>query len=291
MMQYKQPEVAESYGELAQIPGLDVTVDKFNNRLVIWEQDIINLWQSIEDIRKLAEKIPWLGKIIVFCTENYWKEFIASGYRLEGYMEGFINGAPAVVVSKFLQQERAVPKDFLQEDRVLEKIFAKNSSSTKRQLGADYIIRTPVFEDIPQMAELYNKVFILYPTPVKNPSHLRACMQKNYLYKVIEHKGEIVSAASAEINYYYKAAEITDCVTKEEYRGQGLMYHLVGALEEEMMRSKLKTLFSLARAKSFGVNSVFHQSGYSYRGRLINNCKICSGFEDMNIWEKEIWAL
>ncbi|HCP15639.1 MAG TPA: putative beta-lysine N-acetyltransferase, partial [Peptococcaceae bacterium] len=27
---------------------------------------------------------------------------------------------------------------------------------------------------------------------------------------------------------------------------------------------------------------------YEYSGRLVNNCDICGGFEDMNIWVKRL---
>lgn len=36
------------------------------------------------------------------------------------------------------------------------------------------------------------------------------------------------------------------------------------------------------------MNRVLVQHGYAYSGRLVNNCDICGGFEDMNLWAKEL---
>jgi hypothetical protein len=44
----------------------------------------------------------------------------------------------------------------------------------------------------------------------------------------------------------------------------------------------------MARARSFGMNMVFYQLGYEFNGRLVNNCDIHGGYEDMNIWVKDL---
>lgn len=66
------------------------------------------------------------------------------------------------------------------------------------------------------------------------------------------------------------------------------MNHLIAALEKEMADREIFHVFSLARAASYGMNAVLHQSGYSYRGRLINNCYIYESLENMNVWCKTL---
>ncbi len=36
------------------------------------------------------------------------------------------------------------------------------------------------------------------------------------------------------------------------------------------------------------MNAAFHQLGYTYTGRLANNCYIFDKLEDMNIWVKDL---
>lgn len=63
---------------------------------------------------------------------------------------------------------------------------------------------------------------------------------------------------------------------------------LIEALEKEMAGEDIVHVFSLARASSFGMNAVLYHSGYQYGGRLINNCFIAEGLENMNIWCKQL---
>lgn len=80
-------------------------------------------------------------------------------------------------------------------------------------------------------------------------------------------------------------------VTIPEYRGQGLLSNLVYSLEQDLTQKGFYTLYSLSRAMNPGINAVLFKLGYKYTGRLINNCHICGGFEDMNIWVKKLKEL
>ncbi|MDK2821144.1 MAG: beta-lysine N6-acetyltransferase [Clostridia bacterium] len=83
------------------------------------------------------------------------------------------------------------------------------------------------------------------------------------------------------------AAEISDYATNPDYRGHGLMRILTSAIEDELKRSGIISIYSLARAISRGMNSALYKCGYTYRGKFINNCHICGKFEDMNLWTKD----
>jgi hypothetical protein len=57
-------------------------------------------------------------------------------------------------------------------------------------------------------------------------------------------------------------------------------------LEKHLEDNGIYCVYSIARALSFGMNAVFFQLGYEYRGRLANNCCIFDKIEDMNLWVK-----
>jgi putative beta-lysine N-acetyltransferase len=133
---------------------------------------------------------------------------------------------------------------------------------------------------------LYGKVFKIYPTPMNNPEYVKKCMKGGTVFYIFYYEGEIISAASAEINAFYHNAEITDCATLPEHRQHGLMKHLIAKLEEHLVSHEIYCIYSLARSLSFGMNGALHQHGYSYRGRLANNCYIFDKLEDMNLWVK-----
>ena len=67
-------------------------------------------------------------------------------------------------------------------------------------------------------------------------------------------------------------AELTNCATLPEYRKHGFMKSLLIKLEEEL-RERFSAPIQLLDL-SFGMNLAFHQLGYTYTGRLANNCYI-----------------
>jgi putative beta-lysine N-acetyltransferase len=149
------------------------------------------------------------------------------------------------------------------------------------------VLREAVEADIPEISALYEKVFKTYPIPLNQPQYVELLMDKDYLFMVITHEGTNISCALADINYQLSNAEITDCASLPEYRGQGLMFAVIGALEKEVQSRGIKCLYSIARALSPGMNTVFKKLGYTYTGRLVNNCNIFGKFEDMNLWVKK----
>ena len=119
-------------------------------------------------------------------------------------------------------------------------------------------------------------------------TYLEKIMQKTSIFKIMLYQNKIISAASIDVDQRTSSAELTDCATTEDHCGKGLMSHLVKSLEIEAKKLNLITLYSIARARSIGMNSVFSHNMYNYYGCLINNCHICGQLENMNIWSKRI---
>jgi beta-lysine N6-acetyltransferase len=113
-------------------------------------------------------------------------------------------------------------------------------------------------------------------------------MEEGTVFYVIETNDKIVSAASADINNKLVNAELTDCATLPEYRKHGFMKVLLMRLEQELIERGIYCSFSIARSLSYGMNACFHQLGYQYTGRMLNNCYIYDKLEDMNVWVKDL---
>lgn len=228
-----------------------------------------------------------LGKIIAVIDDRDEKVFRHNGYILEGNIPGYFKGKDGHCLSYFTKQERAHSIPLEKEDMIISQAqevrgqyqFSENNK---------FVFRDANESDANQLAKLYDTVFKSYPTPMDNPAYIKKVMNQKVLFKVAEVAGQIVSAASADMNSVLLNAEITDCATLTEYRGQGLLSDLIYQLEGELIKKDFVTLFSLSRALSVGVNIVLVKQGYVYSGRQINNCDIMGKFEDMNIWVKRL---
>lgn len=228
-----------------------------------------------------------LGKIISTIYSKDTDAFCNNGYIIEGVIPGFFKGEPGYCTSFFALEERASSTSLEEENTIVNK--AKELKNQYENTYNDiFQIKTATENHVEQLAYLFNAVFETYPTPINNPDYIKKVMNNHVLFKIAEYQGQIVSAASADINPEFLNAEITDCATLREFRGKGLLSQLIYSLEQQLRQRNLITLFSLSRSLSAGINIVLSKHGYEYTGRLINNCDIMGKFEDMNIWVKNI---
>ena len=269
----------------------ELFLDQYNQRLRVLNYSAEDVGPLVLALRKLADANGF-DKIIVMASHDDWQGFLRFGYVLEAVLEYYHGGDDAFIVSKFRSQERLDAPSLMDETLVIEQITAAVPvGSSRKPLPEGYSIRLARREDIFALLELYTEIFDSYPSPLKHASYLEHIFQKESLFAVCVHDGAVVAAASAELMPKKRAAELTDCATRKEARGKGLMSHLLLTLEEELCRRTYVCAYTMARGRSFGMNSVFHNLGYEYTGRLINNCDIYGAYEDMNIWVKDLRPL
>ena len=184
---------------------------------------------------------------------------------------------------KYFSAARAYNPKQAGEQRIVEKIVREEKSAPEIDFQ---LVSMTTSEDADALALLYSSVFKVYPTPLGNPVHVRKTMEEGTIYVVIREQKKIISVASAEINRQYSNAELTDCATLPEAEGKGYVKKLLSKLEEVLQKDKIRCLYTIARAESYGMNKAFHQLNFTFGGRLVNNCFIYSGLEDMNVWYK-----
>lgn len=253
--------------------------DQINSRVKILSHQSINS-HHLKSIKKLALENN-MGKVISFSPESNYQLFNDEGFEVEGRITGFFKGQDALCCSFFVDEARrnSSPQDYMLPDLTLEK-----NDISSNQL---FEIRDALEEDISQMTELFRTVFETYPSPVFDGEYIRSNMRrKKVIYKVALDHGKIIGIASAEININQLNAEMTDCVTSPSYRGHGILTAILLELENHLQTNGFICLYSLCRATIPAVNRAFNRQGYSYSGRMINNCHMCGAFEDMNIWVK-----
>jgi beta-lysine N6-acetyltransferase len=265
---------------------LTVCIDPFNKRIRI-DDYLGNLQQALLKAEKMVTETK-AEKLIVKVRLEHYNEFLVHGFCCEGKIDGYFLGSDAYFFTKYYDIKRRSSEEWVREDELINSITSlpRSTSTTIDSKGLNLIKVT--LSDIESLAELYKEVFLIYPTPLHDPTYIEKTLQEGTIYYCFQEKEKIVSAASAEVNLFYKNAELTDCATLMSYRKHGLMKFLLQKLEEDLIKSRIYCAYSLARARSFGMNAVFHHLGYSYRGRMMKNCYIYEQLEDMNVWVKNL---
>lgn len=264
----------------------EVYLDPFNRRIRVddYRGNTTMMLQKVEELirQNHAEKLIIKGRV------EDGLSFFAFGLQPEAVVDKYFHGSDAYFYSKFYTQERKRNDHWITEDGMIHSIYQLDSSAKKGFPPPEYECKKVDESSAEELSGLYRQVFQIYPTPLFDPEYVKKTMQEGTIYYAFFHEGKIVSAASAEINSFYKNAELTDCATLTEYRKYGLMKFILQELEVELKRGGIYCAYSIARSLSFGMNAVLYQLGYSYRGRLMNNCYIYDKLENMNIWVKNL---
>lgn len=221
------------------------------------------------------------------CHKHQINIFEECGFVAEGVIDGFFQGEDATCMSLFLDKRRENSLYEEKENRIID-YCVKNTNRFELTKNKNYTMRQAVPDDIPQMIQLFQAVFETYPTPIFSREYLQKVMRDHVLFMVAEEERKIISIASADLDKQHMNAEITDCATYPKYQGRNIVSELIFQLETHLKHNGFATVYSLSRANNLGINRSLSKLGYMYRGRLINNCNICGGFEDMNIWIKSL---
>lgn len=278
----------QKYSEQKQLKAAtyqaNIVVDYFNNRLRVLEYRG-KLSSLLDEVNEISTEHSF-EKIICMARHEDLNEFMAQGFMIEAMIQKYFNGSDAYFVTKYFTNERRNSEKWMEEEKIITDILSKPREY--KQTDTTFLIRKATPEDANELATLYDAVFQIYPTPLNNPEYIQRVMKDSTIFYVAVDNGVIVSAASAEVNHTFYNAELTDCATLDSYRKHGLMKKLLTQLENELMNSGIYCAYSIARALSYGMNKSFYQLGYSYTGRLTNNCYIFDKIEDMNVWVKNL---
>lgn len=260
-----------------------ITVDERNKRLVVngyaqgTKPSLFGRHLIYLAVKKKLEKI-WLWALP---TDVH--EFLRCGFRTEGNLFRGNYEEFAVSLAYYVSGARGHSDKLQSENNIIHTVRTEPINQSQRlPLGMELKLLNESFAR--QISQLLTQVFTSYPSPVENPQYIRSLIQHGNIFAGAFSQEKLISVAAAYPDPILNRCEMTDCATIEEYRGHSLSERLLWILEHEVQKHGSFNLYTLARAQSYGMNRVFHKLGYSYQGRLINNCHIAGSFEDMNLW-------
>jgi putative beta-lysine N-acetyltransferase len=287
-----EPDAAGEANVLARLEGrgfkAQVYFSPLNQRIQVLSYDATDARAMVAELEAKARRVGF-GKVFLKAPKGDVFRLAEAGMCAEATIEGYFRGRPAVVMSRFLVDERRERPHEDAEDEILERIRERPADSSVPALPHGYEMFPGEPDDAAEVARLYGEVFASYPFPITDPEYITATMKSNVRYRIVrDAEGVVVGAASAETNPDLENAEMTDFATLPSQRGLGLAQHILAALETDMAARGITNLYTIARARSAGMNRVFYNRGYEWTGTLVNNCHIAGQFEDMHVWCKSL---
>jgi putative beta-lysine N-acetyltransferase len=225
------------------------------------------------------------GRIVVLAPGELRDGLIATGSEVEAVMPGFYrNGRDCAVLGLALDPVRRTlsdPEAVTAVDRLLSR---RSPGKTRPHVETQRATN----DDAPAIAELIAETFEHYPTPSGVPQYIADQITDGVPFRLIREENEIIACASAGLVRDAQTAELTDCATRPAARGRGLMQSILTDLMDDLREMGYPTAFTLARAREPGMNLAFQRLGFAFRGRMIQSCRIGTGFEDMNVWSRRL---
>ncbi len=262
---------------------------KNNNRIYLMKLDQSDGGQILTKLDELS-KAEGYTKIVAKVPDQACEMFINHGYQRECTIPHFYNGEdPVHFMSRFNNHDRGLLSQEVQEIIKTNINIAESKKNDQKNilLPPGYTIRELREEDIQCLVDLYKAVFPVYPFPIFDNAYIASTMKDYIQYFGVFADGKLYAASSAEIDYNAKNAEMTDFARHPDCsKGLNLSYLLLRHMEEAMKSQHIKTLYTIARAYSPGMNATFARLNYTFAGTLINNTLISDGIESMNVWYK-----
>jgi putative beta-lysine N-acetyltransferase len=229
----------------------------------------------------------------IFCKVPLWavSEFKKNEFLQEASIPQFYEGeTEAVFLSKFMNRTRLQITEEKKEEieKNIQISLKKQKIPLIIQKNALFSARILTKDDITDLVELYKKVFKTYPFPIHEKSYIKETMNENVIYFGVFKENKLMAVSSSEMDIKSKNAEMTDFATDPEFTGNGFAFLLLREMEAEMRKRKMKTLYTIARSHSAGMNITFAKLEYNFSGTLRNNTNIFGQIESMNIWYKLI---
>ncbi len=215
----------------AEKGAAEIDADRFNERLRVIRYDgqITALIPAV-----LAEaKQEGAQKVIFFAKRGDEPEFVKHLFIVEGVIDGYYNGHEAVVMVRYLSEERRRSDSYVSEDSTVDRLY-ETPQRGLTQTESALMFRKADEDDADRLSHLYKHVFLTYPTPVFNPLYIKKTMRENTIYYAAFDQDRLIGAASADINPVLGHAEMTDCAVLSDYRGNSVTAHLFKALEQEL---------------------------------------------------------
>lgn len=267
--------------------GCPAVLDPFNRRLKVYDLNAGDLSACVSPATPGPDD-QVIGKITAYALPGEGRLWAELGFRQEAVIRGFYpDSVDAHIWAAYPNPERETCAKTNEYEATVS-VAASKETLDSLSLAEGFECRVAQAEDASGIAELMEQIFPVYPSPISEHLISEQIRSEANLFRVVQDQAkEIVAVASAELDKERSSAEMTDCATRPEFRGQGFMAYLLDRLESDLLcRFGISDLYTIARAEEVGMNCVFSKLGYEYTGRLVNNCRMPTGWESMNVWCK-----
>ncbi|WP_339840179.1 GNAT family N-acetyltransferase [uncultured Maribacter sp.] len=276
------------FEKIETIDGALVYHGNMHNRIYFTEANNADLGILVSKMKALAKQKKY-EKILSRAPESSMGVLQSNGFTVEAKIPGLYNGTiDGYFLADYIKKERHINDE--KSRKTIESVKSIALAANKPQTDShfDLPLNTQIKKltsaDFPLLEDLHKKAYKYHPNQIKDVGHFSMLHELKHQFYGLFENGELLVSAILDIHETESNLEIVDFVTHPDYRGQNLSYFLVQDIKEKMKTSGCKTIYSLVRATSYGLNITYSKHGFILAGTLTNNCVVRDTMESMNIW-------
>ena len=260
----------------------------YNQRIYLMKLHHADTLFVLEQMSRMARENHY-SKIFCKVPQSEAPVFTAHGFLCEAQIPRFYNQQDAVFfMSKFLNSDRLLNFETEQLTLLSKMLKQPGQSSPAPESTQKYRVKKLGTQHCHAIPNVYRQVFASYPFPIFDARYIAETMADTMTYFGIEVKNQLVALAATETDAIGRNAEMTDFAILPAFRGKKLSELLLEKMEEQMQNMDIKTLYTIARINSIGMNKTFIRAGYTYSGTAVKNTHIAGNIESMNIYYKHL---
>ena len=276
------------YDTLEKINGAELHHGKTHNRLYLMQSEQNNWDSLIPKMKNLAQEKSY-DKILGLIPEDAIEVFKSNGYQVEAKIPRLYNGEiTGYFLADYLNVKRAhcnkQELKTIQSVKTIAKAANKPEEDSYFALSQNLEVRRLNHNDLSAMIQLHEKAFKSYPFPIHKAEYLLELAERNHEFYGLFDQGELIVSAIIKLHKKESNVEIIDFATHPNSNGLNLSYYLVQEIKKNFDDMDYKTIYSLVRATSYGLNITFSKHGFMLGGTLFNNTLIRDTMESMNVW-------
>lgn len=273
---------------IENIDGALVYHGNMHNRIYFSEAENVNLDNLLQKMKDLAKKKRY-EKILGKASEKGLNVLKSQGFIVEAKIPGLYNGSvDGYFLADYTNEKRHVNDEKIMKTIATVKTIAeaanKPNTDSHFLMPENLDIKELSSAEFPLLEELHQKAYKYHPHQIKDAAYFSKLKNLNHRFYGLFQNGELLVSAILAVNSSESNVEIVDFVTHPDYRGQNLSYFLVQDIKNKMDKLGCKTIYTMVRSTSYGLNITFSKHGFILAGTLINNCIVRDAMESMNVW-------
>ena len=226
-----------------------------------------------------------MGKV----PEEAKEVFQSNGYQVEAKIPGLYNGEiTGYFLADYLNNERGHCDEQKRKTIASVKTIALAANSAEEDsyfaLPKDLEVRKLDRNDLFNIIHLHKKAADSCVFPTHEAEYIMELVAQNHKFYGLFSGEELIVSAILKVHKKESNVEIVDFTTHPNFSGQNLSYYLVQEIKKNFDEMDCKTMYSLVRATSYGLNITFSKHDFVFGGTLLNNTLIRDTIESMNVW-------